>query len=1523
MSSYRDAENHSPNNRLPKLGSPRTPNSAAQRYLDNAGGSPLSARSPALVNSSINLDPYNRQTSSRSPSPTKFLSTQNSDLFRQSSTAHFRTLAQSSTPNKSDPSQLFIPGVSDNTEEVAGLSGRLKLQRSDTITSTAASKNWMDKQRKSLQAYEYLCHIGEAKEWIEACIGEEIAPIVELDEFLRDGVILAKVTRKFAPHIVKKIFENPRLQFRHTQNINYFFQFLDEIGMPELFTFELTDLYDKKNIPKVIYCIHALGFILAGEGLAPSVGNLVGQVDFTEEELKKTQKGLDAVGVSLPNFSGMNRHFGGEPQISEEELRNNKLKECEKEIIEFQARCRSFLFGLQHRADRYVLSSTEPTVLQLQSLCRGYLVRKSFQYDKDCLQYLAEPEVILCQAIAKGFLLRKRMQKTLQNNQVHEKQWISLQSNIRGMVIRKSIQKKNHDLLKETIPITALQAVIRGIPIRAHFNSSACVLDRSSGDIITIQNIIRGSLCRGGIKDMLSQLEAQEKSITVLQSTIRGRSARSSYNKAIDRLHDSELWIKCAQANVRGYLSRKKFAALKQSLVESNKNIVSFQSQVRGYVKRGDIANALDILDEEEYNVLLLQSMIRAAKVRQSVGTMLDTLEISEPAITRIQSAFRGLLVRYSHALIHEDLAAETESITEVQSAIKGYLVRKQFRDRMAYFKSNMQSVIKIQSFVRAKRQGDAYKSLITGSNPPLSTVKNFVHLLNDSDLDFEQEFNLEQKRKKVVDEVRKNEMLEQFIQQLDVKIALLLKNKITLDEVIRHRNKGVTGNMDTNSGRDTFNFNALNKTSRKRLELYEGMFYILQTQPSYLARLLGRLRQNVLSEKEARDIEGLLMTLFGYGHKPREEFFMLQLISRCIKEDMAVCESSSDFLRSNFVWWKLVAALNRGSRERKLLASLLGPCVRQITEDTSCDLESDPLSIYRASINSEELATGKRSTRDPNVSVEIAIQDVEARQIFIQNLQRLREFSSEILNQLHNNVDMIPYHIRFIAKEVYEQTKQKFMLKSFRSDSERQHYEDKMLSVVGNAVLQNYLNPALIAADNYGIVQFAMSPLQTKNITEITKILNQMASLKPFSRQNVFLQPLNDYIKKEIPKMRKLFQKIINIPEPEQQFGTNIYDDLTSHQRPTLYIKSSDIFAFHSLIVQEIGYLAPRKDDSLREVVQQLGALPNDASELLNIARFTEVKIDLNPGYCKMDSEEAEVNLLYVSAKRCMIYVLRVQSGANLLDILVSPVSQAHEDKYQAILREEKIERSKRSQRSMEDCHESSLGDLSKISYRELKLLTLEKVIELESYGKIFRENSYQDMLNSIAYDIRTKGDRRVSRQKEMDHIEQTLAGLAEKEHHLEQKLKTYNDYIEQAMITLQTKKGQKKKGFVMPFTKQYFHMRDLQKSGKMPKFGSYKYSAANLYDRGILVDLQGYDDRHFSQVTFTFSSDQVGIFNLEAAYGNIALPGASTDVTLDDLLSEQYNNKQYIEFFDGMVKFNTNLILHFIFKKFYGDNQ
>jgi Ras GTPase-activating-like protein IQGAP2/3 len=94
-------------------------------------------------------------------------------------------------------------------------------------------------------------------------------------------------------------------------------------------------------------------------------------------------------------------------------------------------------------------------------------------------------------------------------------------------------------------------------------------------------------------------------------------------------------------------------------------------------------------------------------------------------------------------------------------------------------------------------------------------------------------------------------------------------------------------------------------------------------------------------------------------------------------------------------------------------------------------------------------------------------------------------------------------------------------------------------------------------------------------------------------------------------------------------------------------------------------------------------------------------------------------------------------------------------------------------------------------MSYGELKRTALENIMKLERYGRISRHNYYQDILNAIALDIRTKSRRRVERQREIEGVRLTLGNLHEKAAYLEQQRKSYDNYIEQAMMTLQNKKG------------------------------------------------------------------------------------------------------------------------------------
>jgi Ras GTPase-activating-like protein IQGAP2/3 len=137
-----------------------------------------------------------------------------------------------------------ITPVTANPDGVAGIPGRLKLSR-DIVPSNPASSLpttrltrglWADTQRHLIQAYEYLCHVGEAQQWIEGCLGEELGfGVVDMEESLRNGVVLAKLVKIFQGEaVVRRIYEAPKLDFRHSDNINYFFNFVRHVGLPEV-----------------------------------------------------------------------------------------------------------------------------------------------------------------------------------------------------------------------------------------------------------------------------------------------------------------------------------------------------------------------------------------------------------------------------------------------------------------------------------------------------------------------------------------------------------------------------------------------------------------------------------------------------------------------------------------------------------------------------------------------------------------------------------------------------------------------------------------------------------------------------------------------------------------------------------------------------------------------------------------------------------------------------------------------------------------------------------------------------------------------------------------------------------------------------------------------------------------------------------------------------------------------------------------------------------------------------------------
>jgi Ras GTPase-activating-like protein IQGAP2/3 len=1098
----------------------------------------------------------------------------------------------------------------------------------------------MDQQRQFIQAYEYLCHIGEAKQWIEDVIQKQIPPIVQLEEGLRDGVTLAEVVQAMYSGRTLRIFRHPKLQYRHSDNIALFFRFLDEVELPELFRFELIDLYEKKNLPKVIHCIHALSWLLFKNGMLDfRMGNLVGQLEFEHHELEKTQKGLDKSGVSMPSFAGMAANFGAEPEPepveSDEERIDRELHENEAEICDFQAQIRGAMLRLQLGNTMTDLWDFEPLLIELQSRLRGDFARQISNYRLSMYQFAVE-----LQAISRGFVVRRRQQDDQQWRQAQEHDVLQLQSLIRASKARSRGALLQTRVRREESGIKQFQAAIRGAMQRMNVGDQYQQSRQSQNDVTNFQSAIRGALQRMSVSYLYDQSRQAENDVTSLQSAIRGALQRMSVCEQYDESRQAESQVISLQAALRGVLCRTRMnaqshevkevetpvrslqaairgslvrqqvsgtkallskegshittvqsnvrallartrhcqllqelaltedecatlqalaraaavrknntalraelaehlspvidlqgiirgQALRQSLDEQRAalsqeepSILDLQSRARGMIHRNQLLAERNALEQEEHAIIDLQTLARAAISRIEVGDILSRLEDNEEEIVQLQALSRAMLARVEVGDILTDLEAEEDIIVDIQSRMRGIFIRNQFEERRRHYNENMEKVIKAQSVIRGRIQGQAYKSLTSGKNPPVGTVKGFVHLLNDSDFDFDEEIEFERLRKVVVQQVRQNEMAEQYISQLDIKIALLVKNKITLDEVVKHQKHfgGHIGNLLSNteiSSKDPYDLKALNKTSRKKLDQYQVFFFLLQTQSQYLARLFKRLREVNTSDKEYERIRHLMMGLFGYSQKRREEYYLIKLLSRSVKEDIESFTSLPEYLRCTSFWNKLFASYAKSPRDRKFMRDVLGTVVKEsVIDNPDLDLESDPIQIYRSAINNEELQTGQRSRRQPDLPREEAIRDPETRETFIQHLQDLRDIVDQFFLGFEDFLYRMPFGIRYLAQQMYQNLLERF-------SGEDQGY---ILQTVGHWVWKNYFQPAVLEPEKYGVVDRGLTQEQKRNLGEISKVVAQIASGRLFGAENVYLQPLNTYIAESIQRLGRIW---------------------------------------------------------------------------------------------------------------------------------------------------------------------------------------------------------------------------------------------------------------------------------------------------------------------------------------------------------------------------------------------------------------
>uniref|UniRef100_A0A5F8H3Z2 Ras-GAP domain-containing protein n=1 Tax=Monodelphis domestica TaxID=13616 RepID=A0A5F8H3Z2_MONDO len=775
--------------------------------------------------------------------------------------------------------------------------------------------------------------------------------------------------------------------------------------------------------------------------------------------------------------------------------------------------------------------------------------------------------------------------------------------------------------------------------------------------------------------------------------------------------------------------------------------------------------------------------------------------------------------------------------------------IKKQFEERKNFLSKKEPFVIKIQVWVLIN-MNEKY--------PPMSALCKFSHLLNPSEKGLQEELELENLRQEVISKIKANQALEKDLNLMDIKIGLLVKNRITLQDVIlqnKKLNKTKAEKIITMSGKQGIKSLSLEK--RKKLEAYQHLFYILQTNPSYLAKLIFQVPQI----KGTNFMNNAIFTLYNYASNEREEYLFLKFLKTALEEEISQVNQIQDIVNENATVSKMVINFSRGAIAQNALCQLIFPVVKEIIDDTSLAINTNPVDVYKTWINQSEVETGAISKLPYNIKKEQALSRAEIRAKLNESIETLQRVTDKILDIMFSSLDQIPYGMRYVAK----------MLKTALEEKFPNAPEDEILKIIGNFLYCQYMNPAIVTPDRFGLLDMIpgnqIFPVERKNLESVAQLLEHAASDKMFEGENDHLSSLNYYVSETFKK--NFFKEVCNVPEPEDKFNIDEFTDIVTINKPTIYMTIEEIINIHSLLLEHKATIAPEKNDPLKELLADLREVPdieaflgegsvdpNDPNKenTLNELLKTEISLSLSNKY-DLKGENIDLSSLMGNTKKLIIDVIQVQSGPDLLDILQKPATERQELEYnlrmeKKILLASKIPEEMKSNQIMLDDAKLPLEEKKRKIQRNLQIL--------EESGLVSEANKYQELLSEIAKDIRNQHACRERRRCELKKLRQTLEALNSKSIFFQDQINHYDAYIKTCLDNLPIKTTKK----------SFTFFRKERSSPKKAK--PVKYTGHQLHVKG-------------------------------------------------DLLQMQYEGVTVMKIF-GRVKMNVNLLIFLLNKKFYG---
>ncbi|XP_077553998.1 ras GTPase-activating-like protein IQGAP1 isoform X2 [Haemaphysalis longicornis] len=989
--------------------------------------------------------------------------------------------------------------------------------------------------------------------------------------------------------------------------------------------------------------------------------------------------------------------------------------------------------------------------------------------------------------------------------------------------------------------------------------------------------------------------------------------ADAAVTKAYMReLHEIFLEIRC-RPSVGSDAPIKWFSYVVRPGLFFNLNVVEFVSEWSTFPKADpdsflsldDVQTAVLRVNERlersrlmtELNPLLtrLQAHARGFLVRSAVRDQYAFYMEHLDEIVRIQSWFRTARQRRRYRRMLYELEALVPFVVRLQSYVRGYLAWKAFKDRREYYSGQEDAVTFVQSQYCAKAVIRDYR-LLMGGNPGVPVLHKFLHMLEISERDLSEEMELQLVKARVVATIRHNQELEKEALDMDVRIGLLVRNCITLEDVVKGHGGGkrektalaaVKSDWLHSSGGG---LTALSRRSRERLEAYQHLFYLLQVHPHYLAKLIFVMPTQATNSF----VESVIYSVYNYGSTPRDEYLLLRLFRFALLEEVgSKLSKPSDILRGNPLVVRMVIGFFRTRGGHNFLEQLLSSLVRDVLEDKDLNIDLNPVDIYKKWVNDLETTSGKPSGLSYDVDEEQALQQGAVCKILHTSVLSLETKARMFARRISTSKDLIPYGMRYTCKVFRKALEEKFPESSPEDIS-------KMAP------------------------EHPVTNLQRRNLGHIAKILGCASAAVPFNQpQHPYQMRLDGLIDSCGKLLHGFFADACAVPEPEDWFGVDSYSEATHITPPTITLTAMELRLTHRYLLEYRDSVAPDPEDPLRGLLVDLGPEPTvgdlvgesggatvDGSAEVAVLSSLKISLSLYGKFSPEQEEGApETDQLLRETKHMVVELLRVfQHVTTIQELFTAKVSPDLDRDFLEM---------QTSVRSPKTSTASLLGRRKYGSLEAFRKALQKNLRMLEDRGLASSEDDYQDVMNGIAGDILQQRNHRVNRQRELAQLAATKRKLDAKTCHYEETVDYYRRYVQACLANLASTSKSRRKSLSAGQPQQLL-VGDVARHRPLKFRSALKYTGARLHEKGVLLEVSGLETGQLKNVSFEIApAERAGAFSVRATFLGVSADEVTIDI--QDLLQRQYDGVAVTELSERALV-NNNLLLFFLNKKFYG---